>query len=60
MGLLVFDLNKLALKVVPVGIRNLLCDLCVSLRSLRNCSREEYLTQRSQRYAEIAEKKLVC
>ena len=30
--------------------------LCVSLRSLRYCSREKYLTQRSQRYAEIAEK----
>jgi hypothetical protein len=27
-----------------------------SLRSLRNFNREEYLTQRSQRYAEIAEK----
>ncbi len=28
-----------------------LCDLCV------NCSREKYLRQRSQRYAEIAEQK---
>ena len=31
-------------------------DLCVSLCSLRNCSREKYLMQRSQRYAELAER----
>jgi hypothetical protein len=35
----------------------LLCDLCVSLRSLRYRNRKKYLTQRPRRYAEIAEKK---